>query len=394
MNKNLGFGNQTSLNKCDRDSKGRSQGVGQIFMVESTTADVYLVSSYDYKQIIGRPVVYMVVDVWSCMIVGIYVGIEGPSELGMMMAIENTVADKVEYCAELGVMISEDDWPCHYLPKYIYADRGEMESHNAGFMVRGIDVKIKNTPPYTPLKEFIEKKFRAIGLMCQEWMPGAVKKEYQKRGETDFVLEAKLTIKGFTRLLVEMVLHHNNFHYMDDYPLDKALSIDKVRPIPRELWNWGVGRNHYLKDIPLDIEGLNVLPEASVTASRNGVYFQGMYFGSEELVDQEWFVRGKSMKIKISYDKRCMNYVYIKTKDGLGFVKCHLLEKSTRFRDLSLEEIKEKQNEEKLDRSLYMLSTGLQSELELNEKLYAIVKSEEEKTCNLFDRSLQNIKRN
>ncbi|RXT05276.1 Mu transposase C-terminal domain-containing protein [Ammoniphilus sp. CFH 90114] len=388
---------ETTFNRDFRPVLGsetrRANGPGQIFEVDATIADVYLVSSDDPNQIIGRPVVYMVVDVWSHMIVGLYVGLEGPSWQGMTMAIENTAADKVAFCTQLGIDITEDEWPCHHLPEYIYADRGEMESHHADSLARAIGVKIKNTPPYRPdLKGIIEQKFLTINLTLQPWMPGAVKKEYQKRGGTDYVLDAKLTIKGFTRLLIEMVLHHNNFHYMEHYPLDKALSIDKVRAIPRELWNWGVARNHYLKEIPLDILRLNVLPEATVTASRDGVYFQGMYFGNEELVDQGWFIRGNSVKIKIAYDRRCMNHIYIKAEDGLGFVKCHLLEKSSRFRDLSLEEIKEIQNEEKIDRSLY-LSTELQSQVELNAKLEAIVKSEEQKTNQAIDTNLTKLER-
>ncbi|GFZ94053.1 transposase [Paenibacillus marchantiophytorum] len=351
----------------------KASGPGQIFEIDATVADVYLVSSDDPNQIIGRPVVYIVVDVWSHMIVGFYVGLEGPSWQGMMMALENTAVNKVEFCAQYDIPIQPEDWPCHHMPENFYADRGEMESKNADSLAKALGIKLKNAPPYrADLKGIVEQQFRTLNLTLQPWMPGAVKKEYIKRGGPDYVLDAKLTLKDFSTMFIERILYRNNSHYMEHYPLDKAEAKDNVKPIARELWNWGVAHNHFLKEVHPDIVRLNVMPEKSVTASREGIYFEGMYFGSEELVRQGWFVKGKSIKTIISYDRRCMNHVYVKTDNGRGFIKCFLLEKSSRYQDLSLEEIKELQYQDKLNRSIYR-STELQEEVALSAKLEAIV---------------------
>jgi hypothetical protein len=42
--------------------QGKQTGPGQIFEVDATVADVYLISSSDPNIIVGRPVVYIVVD--------------------------------------------------------------------------------------------------------------------------------------------------------------------------------------------------------------------------------------------------------------------------------------------------------------------------------------------
>jgi putative transposase len=371
----------------------RARGPGQIFQVDATVADVYLISSDDPNDIIGRPVVYMVIDVWSHMVVGIYVGFEGPSWLGLMMAIENTAANKVEFCAEYGISIQEDEWPCHHMPQSFFADRGEMESKNADSLAKALGIKIKNAPPYrADMKGIIEQRFRILNITLQPWMPGGVKKEYQQRGGPDYVLDAKLTIKDFTKMLIEMVLNHNNSRYMEHYPLDKALAKDNVLPVPRNLWEWGVFHDHYLKEIPLDVVRLNVLPEHAVTANREGIYFQGMYYGSDELLQQGWFIRGKSIKTAIAYDRRCMNHVYVKTDNGRSFIKCRLLDKSARFRDLTLEEIKQIQHEEKIERSLY-LSTELQAEVGLHAKLDAIAEEAIKKKEQALDPDLTKTER-
>jgi len=371
----------------------KATGPGQIFEVDATVADVYLVSVNDPNLIIGRPVVYIVVDVWSHMIVGFYVGLEGPSWQGIMMAIENTVEDKVKFCAEYDITIEQDEWPCHYMPESFYADRGEMESKSADSLGSALGIKLKNAPPYrADLKGIVEQQFKLMNDTLQPWMPGSVKKEYKKRGGPDYVLDAKLTLKEFTANMIDHILFRNNSHYMKHYPLDKAQAKDKVKPIARNLWLWGIAHNHFLKEVHPDIVRLNVLPEKQVTASREGIYFEGMYFGCDELVRQGWFIKGKSIKTVISYDRRCMNHVYIKTDNGRGFIKCFLLDKSSRFRDLSLEEIKEMRYVEKLNRDIY-LTQELQDEVALNAKLEKRAAEATKRTIQGQDVSISKIKR-
>src|SRR5690606_15397502 len=65
-------------------------GPGSRYQIDATIADVYLVSRLDPSLIVGRPVVYVVIDVFSRLITGIYIGLEGPSWVSAMMALANT----------------------------------------------------------------------------------------------------------------------------------------------------------------------------------------------------------------------------------------------------------------------------------------------------------------
>lgn len=49
-------------------------GPGSRYQIDATISDVYLVSRLDPSLIIGRPVVYVVIDVFSRLITGIYIG--------------------------------------------------------------------------------------------------------------------------------------------------------------------------------------------------------------------------------------------------------------------------------------------------------------------------------
>ena len=139
----------------DKDMRGllstsaaETWGPGARYQIDATLADVYLVSRLNRDRIIGRPVLYVVIDVFSRMIVGLYVGLEGPSWVGAMMALANTAADKVAYCKQFGRDIEPEDWPCHHLPASLLGDRGEIESRYIETLANNFRVNIENTAPY------------------------------------------------------------------------------------------------------------------------------------------------------------------------------------------------------------------------------------------------------
>lgn len=88
-------------------SRVEVEGPADRFQIDATTADIYLVSRFDRRKIVGRPTIYVVVDVFSGLIVGLYIGFEHPTWLGAMMALANAAADKVAWCAQFGIEITE-----------------------------------------------------------------------------------------------------------------------------------------------------------------------------------------------------------------------------------------------------------------------------------------------
>lgn len=100
-------------------------------------------------------------DVFSRAIVGLAVTLEGPSWLSAMLALENTLMNKVEFCSEFGIEIEESEWPCCGLPTKILADRGEMEGAIAEGMIKPMRIALQNTAPYrADWKGGVEQSFR------------------------------------------------------------------------------------------------------------------------------------------------------------------------------------------------------------------------------------------
>lgn len=316
-------------------------GPGTRFQIDATVADIYLVSKFDRDRIIGRPIVYVTIDVYSRMVTGIYVGLEGPSWLGAMMALDNMVANKVEFCEEYGIEIKEYQWPAHHLPQILLADRGEFEGYSPENLINNLGIVIENTAPYRgDLKGIVERKFRTINTKIKHMTPGAIMKEYRKRGDRDYRLDAQLTVEEFTKQIIGLVLYHNS-KIIDKYPMEIDMISNEIVPIPYKLWQWGIeNKKGSLRVVDREIMRLNVLPRAKASVPRSGIRFRGdLFYSNQRAIHEQWFVKNKIRSINIIYDPRNVNFIYIPDDDGRSFDKCYLLETCVQYKDAIIEEV-------------------------------------------------------
>ncbi|SDN50056.1 Mu transposase, C-terminal [Psychrobacillus sp. OK028] len=326
-------------------SVGELYGPGTKFQIDATVADVYIVSSFNRNWIIGRPVIYVVIDVFSRLVSGLYVGLEGPSWFGAMMALSNTASDKVSYCKEYGIEITKDEWDCHYLPQTLLADRGELEGYNVERLISAFNIKVENTPPYRgDWKGIVEQHFKTIHTKVKPFIPGFVDVDIKVRGDRDYRLDATLTLQEFTSVIIRCVLHHNNHHWLKEYNQDEMMINDEVSLIPRELWNWGIkNRSGKLRSYPEDIVKLHLLPTAKARVTYKGIEFnKKMRFSSETALKENWFgeARNKgSWQIPICYDPRNMSHIYLPSEDGRSYETATLLDHHKKYRDKTIEEV-------------------------------------------------------
>lgn len=258
------------------------------FEIDATIADIYLVSRYNRNWIIGRPVVYVVIDVFSRMIVGLYVGLEGPSWEGARQALLNAFSDKAAFCAAHGISIKPDDWPCAHLPQELCADRGEMLGLAAESIVAGLGITLAIAPPYRPdWKAIVESRFRLLNQLSQvHWTPGGVAERIRERGERDYRLDATLDLGEFTQIMIKSVLHHNH-HREQPELLNQDMIRAETAPTPLAMWNWGIDHGFGTpNEQARELVHLHLMARSSGTIQAGGLYFEGMYYvcavGSDE----------------------------------------------------------------------------------------------------------------
>lgn len=345
-------------------------GPGSLYQIDATIVDLYLVSSFDRTRIIGRPVLYLVVDVFSRMIVGMTVLLEGPSWLGAMLALDNALSDKVSFCAEYGIEISPEKWNCHHPPKAILADRGEFEGYNADTLVFSLGIIVHNTSPYrADLKAIVERQFRILNEKFVHFEPGAVIK-HRQRGERDYRLDAKLTLNEFRTLMIAHILDHNNNRYLKSYRKDEFMIADKVGRYPVSLWNWGMqNRTAHLRTLPREVVRINLLPRREITVTPQGLHFEReLYYSCPALLQAGLMMRKrgrKAPKVTVAYDPRTTDYIYLPSLDNREVTVCPLTPAAKTFLGRDLYETQTYFNEETQD-SEFSRTQQIQSQAEFH----------------------------
>jgi hypothetical protein len=368
-------------------------GPGFRFQIDATPADIYIVSGVNRSKVIGRPIVYLVIDVFSRMIVGINVGLENPSWNGAMMALDSMVVDKTELCKKFNIDIEPEDWPCTYIPQGIIADRGEMEGHGVENLINNLGVTIENTSPYRgDFKGIVERYFRTMNERIESLLPGAVMKDYRKRGDSDYRLEAKLTLKEITEVAIRGVLLHN-IREIEDYPMTPELIRYGVKPVPLELWNWGIAnKKGTLRKIDRDIFRMNILPRGKATFSRGALIFSTLRYGGSQLLDERLYKRTKLRSLPIVFDPRNVGHIYWLKEGGREYTTFNLLDMCQDYKHMYLEDVIAANDQANALRK-QARNSQLQQEVDLDQSIINIGKNAERDTNSVIQPGESKYKR-
>ena len=315
------------------DSTKEAWAPGARFQIDATVIDVYIRSKRDRKRVLGRATLYVVIDVFSRMIVGFSLSLSPPSWANAMMAIASCVEDKVALCARFGITITEQDWPCRILGAIIEGDRAEMENAKAVPMIESLGPTVENAAAYrADWKGIVESRFRLLQASFRPFVPGYVEKNFRERGARDYRLDAKLDLDALTKVVIHQILAHNNYNQIRDYPAHPGMAEAGVPAVPREMWNWGIPA---LGGLPRQHDEAKVrfalMHRREAVVHRNGIYHQGAWYTCEKALREGWFekARKKRFKVWISFDDRNADVIYVHDrKSELGFQVAHLTDGS------------------------------------------------------------------
>lgn len=305
---------------------------GSQFEIHVVIGGIYLVSMLDRRRVLGRPVIYIIVDVFSGLIVGMHVCLEGPSREGTLLVLENMACNKVAFSQEYGLDITEDGWPSHHLPKSITASRSELLLENAGSL-NALGIENCNTPPRRlDWKESFERCFPLFDdatTHCVAGSEGSLAELEWKEHR----LDGCLTLNEFQRLAIECIMEHNLAHRFSGDKLNGDMMMDGVEPSPRDAWTWGLqNRSGTLRTLPIDDARRHFLPEAEALVTSEGICFRTMYYTCERAIQERWFEQvgpetKRRVTIPILYDPRTPDRIYLRPDEGQRLEMCRLLEK-------------------------------------------------------------------
>lgn len=320
-------------------------GPGSRYEIDATILDIYCVSDYDLNRVLGRPVLYILIDVFTRMVAGFYIGFKSPSYNTVISALINSALSKEESLKEIG----ETDpslWPVSGLPEILLADKGgEFFGKQSNNLLDIFAVHTENAPAYRADARGIgERYFDIIQSGFKNIADGVVTpSKLKKGGERDYRADANVPYSVFRQFMIRGIVTHNHKKISRSY--DRAKDIPDDLPMtPISLWNWGIAnRSGSLKSVNKQQLIAGLLPKATATTSDLGLCFRGVYYNVAELIDDGAFLRkgfgDRSSEYQIAYDSDCLNIIYVFINSRNDYVVATLHPRSAQYTDMSLNEI-------------------------------------------------------
>ncbi len=320
-------------------------GVGHYYEIDSTIADIYLVSSQDRTKIIGKPTLYLIIDRKSRLIVGFYFGLENASWIAALQAILSISEDKRALCERYGVKYSPEDWPAHQVfPQEFLADRGDMISHASTNIAEGLQSIVTNVPGKRPdWKPLVECGFRLIHHTLRPVTPAydPPSNATRRRGE-HYEKDACMTVTDFGNEILNAIIQHNRREILD-YELTPTELLAGVRPSPIELWKYEIAsRAGLLTRFPEERVRFALLRKDTATVTERGVEFRGCFYSFPQAIAQKWFetARKSRFRVTVSYDPRLVDQIYVHALDGRNAPHlATVTDRSQKYLGLSFEEV-------------------------------------------------------
>lgn len=374
-------------------------GPSSLYQVDSTVLDLYTVSSLNRNIIVGRPNLFLILDVYSHLIVGINLTLESfNAYIGVMGALINAMSEKQSYCARYGVVIDKKEWDVSCVPSRIMADRGELLSGHIEGAISNIGILIQNTAPFRgDQKGIVESSFKQIHAQIKPFIEGYVENGVNKvqRGSDDYRLKANLTLDEVTKIIIKCILFYNNYHVLSSH-VDEVTIEEGIPKIPSKIWEYGIKKKRgLLRILDDDFIKLNLLQISDATVKAKGVFFRKLFYVSKLSLKDGWFEKARrsgSYKIKVSYDSRDLSQIYYIKDEGKNFDRLVLVDYMDKYKTLCEEELEVvMEYENKLNEKAKQYE--LKEKIKLFDELEGIAEGAKQAQNEVKDKSISKSKR-
>ncbi len=303
---------------------------GDILEADALEVDLEIVSHLDRTLGVGKPILYMLIDVYSRCIVAAYVSFNNNANIALSGLISNLFEDKITACRRHGLIFNNPElWPSQFIPKTIRTDGGsDFESIWFEEVCRRLNIELQHEPPAMgSMKGNIERSFRSFHdtMRSSLYRSGMIRTAYSSNHKR----EACLTIYDVYALVVNFILYHNTTERMKQ-SLTRDMVINGVRPSPISLWNYGVSKNgepEYILPTQRQQIYFNIMQSGKATISRTEqIKWNGLHYMPNKELDFTLISRLEDAKsnagkinrttgdiknsMEIRFDPCCIDYIF------------------------------------------------------------------------------------
>jgi hypothetical protein len=376
-------------------------GPGARYEIDATVIDVHVVCKNDRSRVLGKPILYILIDLFSRYIVGFYIGFYSPSFRTATIALLSAVQDKSHLLKKYKIPECICPiWPAVGLPDALLSDKAELFGLMGNNLVEMTGMRIENTPSgRSDAKGVVERHFPIVQNAFSADVAGKSSKATAKKaGAVDGRLTANLSFDELEEIIVSEIIIRNNCHVMTGY--DCEAEIPDTMPLtPANVWNWGI-ENRTGRLMSFDEERIKVavLPKAKATVNSDSVRFKGLYYTSEKLEELGWFVRipnnsTRPKSVEILYDPMLVDQIYVILPDSNRMpVPCLLKTHSRAYLGNSFLQVEKRLAIKKSTNKTYQIIEEEEKRRQ-EEKVLAIIKNAEKEKKLTNKKSKAQIKR-
>lgn len=240
--------------------------------IDHTPVDLIVVDEFNRKPL-GRPNMTVAIDVFSRMVVGIYLSLDNVSAISAGSCLAQAMCTKDDYLREIDV---KGDWPVWGTINILYSDnalefRGEMLSVGCDIY----DITRQYRPPGEPkYGGHVERVIKTINHEIQK-LPGTTFSNPKQREGYDSKAESALTLRELERYVVDFII--NTYHQRMHTELNMS---------PRAKWRLGIegddktpgtGRTWPFPEDPLRVR-LDFMPIERRIVQRGGIQIDNVHY--------------------------------------------------------------------------------------------------------------------
>jgi putative transposase len=269
-------------------------GPGHAYAIDSTIGDLHLRSSILRACPIGRPIVYILVDIWSTAVVGFYVCLTGPSWETAKLALFSGCCDQRLLASLWGYEYVQVLTPQPTLPAHLWTDRGEYVSAGARQTCEMLSLELSIDPPYRPeLKGMVEVLHRIAKDEQFGFVPGAID---ARRRELELRPNAKLSVmvlRDYVHYLHSVFNEYNLCADRRDRMTSEMIAAGG-QPTPAGLWRFGheAGFGFRRADAP-ELLMAHLLRKADATVRRDGIFLENLQYEAAIAAENGWTAQAR-----------------------------------------------------------------------------------------------------
>ena len=252
---------------------------GEICDVDATPTDYYLVSKYNPDKVIGRAIMYLIVDVLTGMILSGSLSFEDNSTAAITYSVRCLRReDRDRLLEETGYRITDESiWPTNILPHVLRSDRGVEFTKKFAKMCMTLGIRTEKVPAAEGSKKgTIEQLFREFNVANQSVFEN--KGMILKRHDSSHKIKACMTLDDMKKVMISFIIFHNE-HVIKGRDKSPERIIKGVKNSPQELWKFYSSKNSpRLMHMPYEEFLWDLMPEATASLTRKGILYKGLYY--------------------------------------------------------------------------------------------------------------------